>query len=109
MELSSVSIVNVKLFIVSVLVSLKATSPRDSLAVITPGVEEHLTVAVEGEIHPVENITLSISSVCRLSDLICPRLPWMKFLTALDSGSLKADVPLYSSLHVLLLLPENVL
>ena len=95
--------------IVSVLISLKATSPRDSLAVITPGVEEHLTVAVEGEIHPVENITLSISSVCRLSDLICPRLPWMKFLTALDSGSLKADVPLYSSLHVLLLLPENVL
>ena len=87
---------------------MKATSPRDSLAVITPGVEEHLTVAVEGEIHPVENITLIISSVCRLSDLICPRLPWMKFLTALDSGSLKADVPLYSSLHVLLLLPENV-
>ena len=57
----------------------------------------------------MEIITLSISSICLLSNLICPRLAWMKFLTALDSGSLKAEVPLYSSLHVLLLLPENVL
>ena len=67
--------------IVSVLISLKATSPRDSLAVITPGVEEHLTVAVEGEIHPVENIILSISSFdLTWSAPACPGwsswLPW---------------------------------
>ena len=44
-----------------------------------------------------------------MSDLIWPLLPWMKFLTALDSGSLKAELPLYSSLHVLPLLPERTL
>ena len=36
---------------------LKATLPRDSLAVITPGVEEHLAVAMEGEIQPREHYT----------------------------------------------------
>ena len=56
MELSSVSKVQVDWLLSLFSYSLKATSPRDSLAVITPGVEEHLTVAVEGEIHPVENI-----------------------------------------------------
>ena len=40
---------------------MKATLPRDSIAVIAPGVEEHLTVAVEGEIHPVVNILPSVS------------------------------------------------
>ena len=34
---------------------LKPTLPRDSLAVITPGVEEHLAVAMEGEIQPIEH------------------------------------------------------
>ena len=35
-------------------------------------------------------------------------LDWIKSRTALDSGSLKAFVPLYSSLQVLLLLPEKI-